>query len=31
MAESGVAEGGKNIANFLYRELVQQHKHDASS
>ena len=29
MEESGVTEGGKNTASFLFRE--QQHKHEASS
>ena len=33
MVESGVTEGGKNIASFLFREWTQQleHKHEASS
>ena len=31
MVESGVIEGGKNTANFLFREWTQQHKHDSSS
>ena len=29
--ESGVTEGGKNTASFLFREWTQQHKHEASS
>ena len=31
MVESGVTEGGKNTASFLYREWTEQHKHEASS
>ena len=31
MVESGVIEGGKNTANFLFREWTQQHKHESSS
>ena len=33
MVESGVTEGGKNTASFLFRKWTQQleHKHDASS
>ena len=33
MVESGVTEGGKNTASFLFREWKQQleHKHEASS
>ena len=31
MVESGVTEGGKNTASFLFGELTQQHKHEASS
>ena len=31
MVESGVTEGRKNIASFLFREWTQQHKHEASS
>ena len=31
MVESGVTEGGKNTATFLFRERTQQHKHEASS
>ena len=31
MVESGVTEGGKNTASFLFREWTQQHKHEASS
>ena len=31
MVESGVTEGGKNPASFLFREWTQQHKHEASS
>ena len=31
MEESGVAEGGKNTATFLFCEWTQQHKHEASS
>ena len=31
MVESGVTEGGKNIASFLFREWAQQHKQEASS
>ena len=33
VVESGVTEGGKNTARFLFREWTQQleHKHDASS
>ena len=33
VVESGVTEGGKNIASFLFREWTQQleHKHEASS
>ena len=27
MVESGVREGGKNTASFLFYELTQQHKH----
>ena len=30
MVESGVIEGGKNTASFLFREWTQQHKHEAS-
>ena len=29
MVESGVPEGGKNTASFLFREWTQQHKHEA--
>ena len=29
--ESGLTEGGKNTASFLFREWTQQHKHEASS
>ena len=29
MVESGVTEGGKNTASFLFREWTQQHKHEA--
>ena len=31
MMESGMTEGGKNPASFLFREWTQQHKHEASS
>ena len=31
MVESGVIEGGKNTANFLFREWTQQHKQESSS
>ena len=31
MVESGVTEGGKNTATFLFHEWTQQHKHEASS
>ena len=31
IVESGVTEGGKNTASFLFREWTQQHKHEASS
>ena len=31
MVESGVTEGGKNTASFLFCEWTQQHKHKASS
>ena len=31
MVESGVTEGGKNTASFLFREWTQQHEHEASS
>ena len=31
MMESGVTEGGKNTASFLFREWTQQRKHEASS
>ena len=31
MVESGVTEGRKNTASFLFREWTQQHKHKASS
>ena len=31
MVESGVTEGGKNTASFLFHERTQQHKHKASS
>ena len=31
MVESGVTEGRKNTASFLFRERTQQHKHEASS
>ena len=31
MMEGGVTEGGKNTANFLFREWPKQHKHEASS
>ena len=34
MVESGVTEGGKNTASFVFhefRERTQQHKHEASS
>ena len=31
MVENGVTEGGKNTASFLFGELTQQHKHEASS
>ena len=30
MVESGMTEGGKNTASFLFRELTQQHKHEIS-
>ena len=30
MVEDGVTEGGKNTASFLFGELAQQHKHEAS-
>ena len=30
MVQSGVTEGGKNTASFLFRELTQQHKHEIS-
>ena len=28
MVESGVREGGKNTASFLFHEWTQQHKHE---
>ena len=31
MVESGVTEGGKNTAIYVFREWTQQHKHEASS
>ena len=31
MVESGVTEGGKDTASFLFRERTQQYKHEASS
>ena len=31
MVESGVTEGGKNTASFLFGELTEQLKHEASS
>ena len=31
MVESGVTEGGKNTASFLFREWTQKHKHEASN
>ena len=31
MVESGITEGGKNTAGFLFHEQIQQHKHEASS
>ena len=31
MVESGVTEGGKNTASFLFREWTQQHNQEASS
>ena len=31
VVESGVKEGGKNTASFLFREWTQRHKHEASS
>ena len=31
MVESGMTEGGKNTASFLFCEWTQQHKHEASS
>ena len=31
MVESGVTEGGKNTASFVFGELTQQHKHEPSS
>ena len=31
MVESGITEGGKNTAGFLFHEQTQQHKHEASS
>ena len=31
MVESGLTEGGKNTASFLFREWTQQHEHEASS
>ena len=31
MMESGVTQGGKNTASFLFREWTQQRKHEASS
>ena len=31
IVESGVAEGGKNTASFLFREWTQKHKHEASN
>ena len=31
MLESGVTEGRKNTASFLFREWTQQHKHEATS
>ena len=30
MVENGVTEGGKNTASFLFGELTQEHKHEAS-
>ena len=31
MVDSGVTEGGKNTASFLFREWTQQHNQEASS
>ena len=31
IVESGVTEGGKNTASFLFREWTQKHKHEASN
>ena len=31
MVESGVTEGGKNTASFLFREWTQQHNQEVSS
>ena len=31
IVESGVTEGGKNTASFLFREWPQQHKQETSS
>ena len=31
IVESGMTEGRKNTASFLFREWTQQHKHKASS
>ena len=31
MVESGVTEGRKNTASFLFRKRTQQHKHEAAS
>ena len=31
MVESGVTEGGKNSASFLFREWTRQHKHEVPS
>ena len=31
MVESGVTEGGKNTASFLFREWTRQHKHEVPS
>ena len=31
MVESGVTEGGKNTASFLFREWTQRRQHEASS
>ena len=31
MVESGVTEGGKNTASYIFREWTQKHKHEASN